>query len=383
MRLHLHGGFGEKGRTCLSVESGGFRLLVDAGVKTSARDSPAYYPAIASDELRAIEAIIVTHAHEDHMAALGWCIEGGFRGRIFMTAETWRDGGDSLKDYSSPAQCELVRQARIEALPLGADALCLGPLRISTGRSGHMAGSVWCNIGDGATQLTYCGDMVPDSAIFPMDPIPYSDTLIIDASYGNEDAPAGECAQRIAAWVATHSQGCILPTPLYGRSAELLAVVDGPIALAPGMREALRVQIDADAWLAADAGRALAMRLASCSDWDPREPLPQTALLCHDGMGISGPSREVLAEASRLGHPTLFTGHVPANSPGEAMMKQGRAAWLRLPTHPTCAENGALAVVCRARTVIGHSCETHVLEIMQRRIPRLDASLVTGDRVEL
>ena len=46
MRLVLHGGFGEKGRTCLGVESAGYRLLLDAGVKTSARGSADYYPAI-------------------------------------------------------------------------------------------------------------------------------------------------------------------------------------------------------------------------------------------------------------------------------------------------------------------------------------------------
>jgi predicted metal-dependent RNase len=44
MRLHLYGGFGEKGRTCLGVEVDGYRLLLDAGVKTSARGAD-YYPA--------------------------------------------------------------------------------------------------------------------------------------------------------------------------------------------------------------------------------------------------------------------------------------------------------------------------------------------------
>jgi predicted metal-dependent RNase len=92
MRLDLYGGFGEKGRTCLGVESAGFRLLLDAGVKTSAHGRDDYYPAIGPDELSVIDAIIVTHAHEDHLAALGWCIAGGFRGRIFMTAETQREG---------------------------------------------------------------------------------------------------------------------------------------------------------------------------------------------------------------------------------------------------------------------------------------------------
>ena len=84
MRLVLYGGFAEKGRTCLGIESGGYRLLLDAGVKTSARGRD-YYPVISPAALRATDAIVLTHAHEDHLGALGWCIAEGFRGRIFMT----------------------------------------------------------------------------------------------------------------------------------------------------------------------------------------------------------------------------------------------------------------------------------------------------------
>ena len=78
MRLDLYGGFGEKGRTCLGVESAGFRVLLDAGVKTSAVGSPDYYPAIGPEELRSTDAIVLTHAHEDHVAALGWCLARRF-----------------------------------------------------------------------------------------------------------------------------------------------------------------------------------------------------------------------------------------------------------------------------------------------------------------
>ena len=58
MRLDLYGGFGEKGRTCLGVESGGVRILLDAGVKTSARGTADYYPAIAPGVLRDINRIV-------------------------------------------------------------------------------------------------------------------------------------------------------------------------------------------------------------------------------------------------------------------------------------------------------------------------------------
>ena len=87
MRLMLHGGFAEKGRTCVGIEVDGYRLLLDTGVKTSATGGD-YYPAISAAALRATDAIVITHAHEDHVAALGWCIARGFRGRIFMTAES-------------------------------------------------------------------------------------------------------------------------------------------------------------------------------------------------------------------------------------------------------------------------------------------------------
>src|SRR6185436_1979355 len=148
MRLDLYGGFGEKGRTCLGVESAGFRMLLDAGVKTSAAGGPDYYPAIAPALLPRIDAIMLTHAHEDHIAALGWCIAAGFRGRIFMTAETRREADESLASYATPEEHALVREALVERLPVGADALTLGPLRVSAGRSGHMGGCVWCSLDD-------------------------------------------------------------------------------------------------------------------------------------------------------------------------------------------------------------------------------------------
>ena len=90
MRIALYGGFAEKGRTCVGVESAGYRVLLDAGVMTSARGCADYHPAIGVEALRAQHAIVLTHAHEDHVAALGFCLAHGFRGRIFMTPETAR-----------------------------------------------------------------------------------------------------------------------------------------------------------------------------------------------------------------------------------------------------------------------------------------------------
>lgn len=383
MRLVLYGGFGEKGRTCVGVESDGYRLLLDAGVKTSARGRDDYYPAITPEALRAIDAVIVTHAHEDHVAALGWCIAQGFDGRIFMTPETLREAQTCLADYAEPAHAARVRAASIECLRVGDGVLQLGPLSISSGRSGHVAGGVWCAIANGATRVVYCGDMAPGSPVFALDPIPSCQAIVIDASYGDDAAGAGERATQIARWIDAHPQGSVLPTPLYGRTAELLAIVPGAIALAPGVRHALHAQIECASWLVEGMARKLGARLRTAADWHTGDALPRAALLCHDGMGISGTSPAILAQARVQDHPTLFTGHLPAHSPGERMLAEGRAAWIRLPTHPTLPENIALVANAQAGMVLGHSCDQAVLARLAKHIAGLRTDLATGDSLDI
>lgn len=383
MRLVLHGGFGEKGRTSLGVESGGYRLLLDAGVKTSARGSDEYYPRISQAQLSATDAILVTHGHEDHVAALGWCIARGFRGRIFMTAETLLDADSSLAGYAEAPHHRLLRAATIERLPLGDDALRLGPLAITTGRSGHVAGGVWCRVDDGRTRFNYCGDVSASSAAFRMDAVPACNAMAIDASYGDDPIAGAERARQVIDWIAIHAGGCVLPTPLYGRSAELLAIVPGPVALAPGMRGALETQVGATDWLIRGAADALATRLGAAADWSEGDPLPRATLLCHDGMGMAGPARAILALARGQGQPTLFTGHLPTGSLGERMVNEGSATWLRLPTHPTLEENIAIVAASGASMLLGHSCDGRVLAALARHLPLLRADLSTGDSLDL
>ena len=131
MRIALYGGFAEKGRTCVGVERAGYRVLLDAGVMTSARGRTDYYPAIGGDNLRAQDAIVLAHAHEDHVAALGFFLANGFRGRIFMTPETARESRAILADYAEAADVALARAATIEPLPVGPNALVLGPLCVT------------------------------------------------------------------------------------------------------------------------------------------------------------------------------------------------------------------------------------------------------------
>jgi hypothetical protein len=299
-----------------------------------------------------------------------------------MTGETGREVDLFLEAYADASHRLAAREFAREDLPVGAP-IALGPLQLVAGRSGHVSGGVWCVVGDGRVTLGYCGDVVPASEVFAMDPLPHCDAVVLDASYGDDDVTARERASAVRDWVLAHPQGCVLPTPLSGRSAELLAIAPAPIALSEGMREALQLQITAPAWLVRAAAERLLRQLALAGDWRGGSPLPRAALICQDGMGIAGPSREALELAAANDHPVLFTGHLPQDSPGERMLAAGQATWLRLPTHPTLSENVAIASGSGAQTVIGHSCDRAALEKLKRHIPRLNADLGTGDRLAL
>jgi hypothetical protein len=149
------------------------------------------------------------------------------------------------------------------------------------------------------------------------------------------------------------------------------------------MRAALAAQRDGATWLRPGIADALDTRLRDAIDWQVGDTLPRAALLCDDGMGLAGPSKPILAEASARAHPTLFTGHLPDGSPGARMVEGQRAEWIRLPTHPTLTENRALAADSGAARLIGHSCDAASLARIAARLPRLDAALRTGMTVDL
>ncbi|MBA3447109.1 MAG: MBL fold metallo-hydrolase [Pseudaminobacter sp.] len=377
MQVDLHGGFGEKGRTSVAVRAGGMHVLLDAGIKVGATGL-GYYPEIAG-AIGEIDALFVSHAHEDHVGALSWLLAQGFGGRIFMTAETRAEAPATLALYADPEELRRFPMPydKVELFEPG-DTLKSGNLTITTGRSGHVVGGVWFAVEDGKSRVVYSADIVPDSNVFIMDPIPECDLLILDASYGADLTTGAERARAILAWVESHPGGCLLPTPLSGRSLELMAVLPGPFAIHAAMRASLEAQVGAADALLPGIGDLLRRRLGDAVDWTDSSPLPPCPLLADDGMGEAGPSSRLLPRADQAGYPVLLTGHLPSGSPGEALHKAGRADWVRMPTHPTLPGNVAVWEAAGRPAALGHSCDAAALEALSAHIPSLQTHYRTG-----
>ncbi|HEY8885706.1 MAG TPA: MBL fold metallo-hydrolase, partial [Chloroflexota bacterium] len=68
VRLLFLGGASEVGASCLVVEAAGRRVLVDAGIRMHGDDP---LPDLSRlQDLGGIDAVVVTHAHADHIGAL-------------------------------------------------------------------------------------------------------------------------------------------------------------------------------------------------------------------------------------------------------------------------------------------------------------------------
>jgi len=367
--VHLYGGFGEKGGLCLGLRSGGHGLLIDAGVHTGAGSQR--YPGISPEELASYQALILTHGHEDHVAALGWIREQGFSGPVWLTEETRLDTLDIAERYAEPHHRPWIAQAPFRILDVGSP-FSVGPFQVTTGRSGHAVGGVWCLVTAEGQRLLYCGDVVPHSTLLTMDPLPPCDAMVLDASYADDPSSLRLQQDRIRQWLADHPGGAVLPTPLTGRSLELLALVE-EVAIAGSMRDSLARQLAPSPWLGPGVA-GLPARLARAVDWAPGQPLPTVPLLCDDGMGQRGPSAAALEAAAAQGRPILLTGHLPRGSLAETLYQQGRAAWIRFPTHPTLAENVALVEATGPALVLGHSCSPEGLDRLAAHLPLLDAT---------
>lgn len=88
LRLTFHGGAGTVTGSNFLVESDGVRVLVDCGIEQG-RDfcAECTYAPFPYD-VPSIDALIITHAHLDHIGRAPKLMREGFKGKVYMTEAT-------------------------------------------------------------------------------------------------------------------------------------------------------------------------------------------------------------------------------------------------------------------------------------------------------
>lgn len=88
--ITLHGAAGEVTGSCTLIESNGGRVLIDFGLFQGSPAEEWRNTDVPPIDFRALDAVIVTHAHVDHCGRLGMLPSLGFQGVVIATPATAR-----------------------------------------------------------------------------------------------------------------------------------------------------------------------------------------------------------------------------------------------------------------------------------------------------
>src|SRR3989338_8952231 len=210
MALHVtfYGGAGKVTGSNFLVESGGTRILVDCGIEQG-RDfcESCTYDAFPYD-LSSIDALVVTHAHLDHVGRIPKLVKDGFRGDIYMTPPTrdlaeliLRDSVDILANEAkhrgrAPLYIEQdvdMAFTLIRTVGYHEEKEVVPGLSIYLRNTGHILGSASIRItGRNGEVLVITSDIgnSPSPLLPDWEPVPDADALVMESVYGDRLHPA-------------------------------------------------------------------------------------------------------------------------------------------------------------------------------------------------
>ncbi len=258
MNITFLGAAREVTGSCFLVETRGVRFLVDCGMIQGGHEATARNHQPFAFDPKAIDFVLLTHAHIDHSGLLPKLVKAGFAGPIHTTAATAEllevmlpdSGYIQEKDAERARRYRKSARANKQALtplytqrdahdslaqvqPLDYDQeLSPGPgVRCRFRDAGHILGSaiieVWVSEGEQTKKLVFSGDLGQPGRPILRDPevINDADYLIIESTYGDrnhKDRTATE-EELVAIVERTLETGnVIVPAFAVGRTQEVI-----------------------------------------------------------------------------------------------------------------------------------------------------------------
>ncbi|WP_258166163.1 MBL fold metallo-hydrolase [Paenibacillus sp. PCH8] len=228
IKLNVWGGAGEHGRSAYLLSGNRFRLLLDCGVK---KEGTGEYPLIEPEIVPQLNAVLLSHAHEDHSVAIPLLYKMGYQGEVWTTRETreqlrtyfanWRRFAERVGEVLpyDEADEQAIRYRYLEDAAVSQTWFELIPeVKVMWGRSGHLAGSVWFGLQAEGKKIWYSGDYTSESMLLQEDcpaeaflqASSLRDNLVLDASsnqqWGTEELIAINSGQKAGLFIKSQDQ---------------------------------------------------------------------------------------------------------------------------------------------------------------------------------
>ena len=269
------------------VESGGTRVMVDAGLFQGLKELRLRNWQDLPVPASSIDAVVLTHAHLDHFGYLPRLVAQGFRGRVFCTQGTQdlckivlpdagrlqeEDANYANRHNFSKHKPALPLYSEVDAFRAVSQLQPCGynrPMPVAAGievefiNAGHLLGSSYVRMRIDGRTILFGGDLgrfgrpvLPDPTM-----VAAADYLLVESTYGNRVHEQDDNGDRLAAIVTQTAQKggkLIIPAFAIGRTEELVywlrrlefekripvlpVFVDSPMAAAALARYSERVQ---------------------------------------------------------------------------------------------------------------------------------------------
>ena len=237
MQLIHHGGFRGVTGSCHQLRlDNGYSLLVDCGLfqGEDARRHPSLHIEFPLD---GVQALILTHAHIDHVGRLPYLMAAGFEGRIYCSRPTARLLPLLLEDalkigftrnrHLIQAVLEKIKD-RVRSLDYGVWQDLPGKAKIKLKRAGHILGSAYVEVDAEGQRVVFSGDLgAPYAPLLYAPKAPYrADLLVLESTYGDRvhegRRERQQKLERVLERTLDNKGTTIIPAFSLGRTQELL-----------------------------------------------------------------------------------------------------------------------------------------------------------------
>lgn len=253
MRIEFHGAAGgEVTGSCHLIEVAGRRILFDCGMVQGSRDAEARNAEPFAFDPASIDALVLSHAHIDHIGRVPLLVKRGFKGPIWAQAATCDLFPIMLLDAASlaersaefdnrdraPGEPEavplytaadvVVAQKQLHPLAYETDTTILPGVTVRLHEAGHILGSAMIELRADGRSLLFTGDVGMRGTPILRDPAPppRADLILMESTYGDRNhkdraATVAELGQILAA-ARADGGNVVIPAFAVGRSQELL-----------------------------------------------------------------------------------------------------------------------------------------------------------------
>ncbi|KKW45721.1 MAG: RNA-metabolising metallo-beta-lactamase, partial [Parcubacteria group bacterium GW2011_GWB1_57_6] len=213
LRLSFFGGAGKVTGSNFLIEGAHGKILVDCGIEQGTDIVAEHIYGPFPYDVRTIGALVVTHAHLDHVGRIPKLVRDGFRGKIYMTPPTkdlseliLRDSVEILREDASRRDLPPLYEEKdvdaafslVETLEYHTEKEAVPGLSAYLRNTGHILGSASVRIrGEDGTAIALTGDIgnSPSPLLPDWEPVQDADALIMESVYG--DRPHSPHATRV------------------------------------------------------------------------------------------------------------------------------------------------------------------------------------------